>query len=594
MTTIALISMPVYSIDFDHDHLYGSWDSIISYGTIYRLQSSTDELIGIANGGTAFSVNGDDGNLNYHTGLVSSTVKLTTELELNYKNTGAFIRVAGFKNFYADEVSADTERTPLTDKAINLSGEGISLLDAYIWTDLEFGTIPVSLYIGEQVISWGESVFIQNSINVTNPVDISKLRFPGAELKEALIPVGIVSVAFEISNNISLETYWQYDYERTLLDSAGTYFSTNDFAAVNGSFVTLGFGHIPDYLRLNTDISPVNVITDLPGTLISGASVSANRVTDHRPQQGNEYGITLRGYLPHLNGTEFGLYHIKYHSRLPIINAISATPAAAIGSPPLNNPMSPASYFTSYPEDIYLYGISFNTQPGNSGWAMQGEYSFRDNAPLQVDDVELITAALHFEIFGRQFASQAGIFSNGSIIPGAIRRAISQWQISATRIISGAFNSDQALLLGELAITHIHNMPDKDHLRLEAPGTNLPGNTATAALLSAVGTNIPVETNDFADPTSWGYRLAARVIYNNVIGAINLSPYINWRHDISGNTPGPGGNFIEGFKQISLGLTAEYQNSWRAELSYTNFFGAGSQNLLQDRDFMTFNISYSF
>ena len=39
------------------------------------------------------------------------------------------------------------------------------------------------------------------------------------------------------------------------------------------------------------------------------------------------------------------------------------------------------NYFIEYPEDIQLYGVSFNTQLGTSGWALQGEYSLRQDVP---------------------------------------------------------------------------------------------------------------------------------------------------------------------------------------------------------------------
>ena len=52
------------------------------------------------------------------------------------------------------------------------------------------------------------------------------------------------------------------------------------------------------------------------------------------------------------------------------------------------------SYFTEYPEDIQLFGVSFNTQLGTTGVALQGEVSYRKDVPLQFDDVELLFAAL--------------------------------------------------------------------------------------------------------------------------------------------------------------------------------------------------------
>ena len=36
------------------------------------------------------------------------------------------------------------------------------------------------------MINWGESTFIQNGINVINPIDVTKFRIPGSELREAL------------------------------------------------------------------------------------------------------------------------------------------------------------------------------------------------------------------------------------------------------------------------------------------------------------------------------------------------------------------------------------------------------------------------
>ena len=180
------------------------------------------------------------------------------------------------------------------------------------------------------VVSWGESTFIQNSINAINPVDVSKLRVPGAELKEALLPVGIFSASLGVTDNVSVDAYWQYDYQRTLIDPTGSYFSTNDFVGANGNFVTLGFGLVPDSLPIGPGGSLV------PATIFTGGVASATRSADVRPDGTDEYGVALRFYAPALNDTEFGLYHIKYHSRLPTINAISDVPNLATF--PLNNP----------------------------------------------------------------------------------------------------------------------------------------------------------------------------------------------------------------------------------------------------------------
>lgn len=61
-----------------------------------------------------------------------------------------------------------------------------------------------------------------------------------------------------------------------------------------------------------------------------------------------------------------------------------------------------------------------------------------------------------------------------------------------------------------------------------------------------------------------------------------------------GVSPGPGGNFVEGRKAVSVGLTGSYLERWRAELSYTGYFGAEDINLIHDRDFITMNMKYFF
>ncbi len=72
--------------------------------------------------------------------------------------------------------------TPLSDDGMsNLNSfKGIALLDAYLYYSFDAGSVPIDLRLGRQVVSWGESTFIQNGINAINPVDVTALRRPGA------------------------------------------------------------------------------------------------------------------------------------------------------------------------------------------------------------------------------------------------------------------------------------------------------------------------------------------------------------------------------------------------------------------------------
>ncbi|MDT4870861.1 hypothetical protein FQZ97_1059580 [compost metagenome] len=91
--------------------------------------------------------------------------------------------------------------------------------------------------------------------------------------------------------------------------------------------------------------------------------------------------------------------------------------------------------------------------------------------------------------------------------------------------------------------------------------------------------------------TSWGYRARAIWDYNNAFAGVNLKPNISWSHDVDGY--GPNGLFNEGNKAVSLGLDAEYANTYTAGLSYTDFFG-GDFNTSVDRDFVALSFGVNF
>ena len=54
-------------------------DVTLSYGVRYRVDDQDPAIISQFEGGTANSVNGDDGNLNFNTGIVSNTPKATVD-----------------------------------------------------------------------------------------------------------------------------------------------------------------------------------------------------------------------------------------------------------------------------------------------------------------------------------------------------------------------------------------------------------------------------------------------------------------------------------------------------------------------------------
>ena len=543
----------------------GAFDTRIALGTTIRVANRDKRLIGIANGGKAYSVNGDDGDLNYDKGDVASAAgKVTHELELNWQNFSLFGRVFYFYDVAVMNVG--TERTPQTHKAEDLAGRDFRLLDLYSTGDFKFGERTLTVRLGKQVINWGESTFIGNGLNAFNPVDLTKLRVAGAELRDALLPIPGLDLNLVLTNKWSVEGFYRFSWDNTTLDPKGTFFSTSDAITPGGKFIVLGSGFLPD--------NP-----PLPGTFQSKAR-------DQRARDQGQFGFALRYFEPSLNSTEFGLYYERYHSNLPVA---STNRVAVTGVP------GTGSYFVEFPEDINLIGGSFNTniKMGTTSLALQGEISNRFNQPLQIDDAEIVVAGLNLcgiPSGSGVYQSQLGCgFAPGQKIKGYRRKDVLQAQATATYVPDPTLGANQVSLIAEVGGTFVPNLPRKSVLRFDGPGTYRSGNPSTAA---ASGT--PVQKNGFATSSSWGYRVSGQLLYNNVIRSVNLTPQISFSHDVAGTTPLPLGNFVANRKAVTLSLTASYLESWQAAVSYTNFLGAGGFNLVNDRDNVTIQLSYAF
>jgi hypothetical protein len=309
---------------------------------------------------------------------------------------------------------------------------------------------------------------------------------------------------------------------------------------------------------------------------------------DRNPRDGEEGGIALRYFEPRLRGSEFGLYYVHYHSRLPLISAFTGTQRGLAAGDYARS----ARYVREFPPDIDLVGGSFSTELPWADVALQGELTYRWGQPLQIDDVELLFAGFtSIPGLGALLSrNQVGVFGFDDYIRGWRRKNVLQPQVTATKIFGPMLGADQLLLLGEIGATLVMGMEDKETLRYEGPGTFLGGDP----YFTRLGIQPATQRDGFADARSWGYRLVARPTFNRAIGAVNLEPVLAFQHDVQGTTPSPIANFVEGRKALTAALRGIYLEKLSGEVSYTNFFDGGRFNLLKDRDFVGVSFSYSF
>jgi hypothetical protein len=589
-------------------------------------------------GAGGYSTNGDNGNLNYDAGETFSQIfKGTHELDINYNNMGVFVRGMYYYDFammdsdrdWTNQLSGQTNDPCSDSEAKDQVCTDVRLLDAYVYGNFDIGEMPFSVRVGQQVISWGESTLIGHGISEINPVDIARLRAPGAELKEAFIPFGAIWGSLGITENVNIEAFYQYSWEKTVLPPPGSYFSTNDFAGDGGdnNNVQLGFSGNPD-MDVNTLIEGLNQVGGLASSGDSSASLaylayttkitlrSPGKSAELEPEDGGQYGLRLSWYVPELNDTEFSLYYVNYHSRRPLFSGQTADfGAASIGADlttlatteiTQENLYSLSTFSQvklDYPEDIQMYALSFNSTVGTT--AIAGEISYRQDEPLQIDDVELLFAAMPQQLYnagirddfnnisqlndpntGQPYAS--GLIADGFILSDTV-----QAQMTLTHLFGPTLGASQFVGLIEIGGININDMPDESVLRLNGPGTARSGGIAAAP-----GLEMPiqdgVETNPFPTEFAWGYKVIVKLDYTNVFAGINISPRVVFSHDVKGITPDPLFLFIEDRKSVALGLSFDYQSRWKADLNYNGFYdGVGTTNKMEDHDYVSFSISYS-
>jgi hypothetical protein len=594
------LATPAHAVKFDWGDFEGTFTSNISLGASWRMESPDKDYLspGNTNGkGRASVSTGDDGNLNYDDGdLFSFLLKGVHDLDLNNGRFGGFARVKYWYDFETADGSVSHGHVPNgyergeeldTGNFEDLAQDsGFEFLDYYLYADVDIGDMPLDFRVGNMVVSWGESTFIQNGINIISPFDATALRKPGSEIKEALLPTGLVYGNLGVTGDLSVEAFYQYEWDRTVLDECGTYWNSADVYGGGCNLLTVSTS-APDRDQIQ------------PGYPLPPLS----RMPDEEPSDSGQWGIAARYFMESLNATEFGVYYINYHSRTPILSGVNSE--MAFGQPIIFG--SEPFYMFEFPEDIEVYGLSVATNVGD--WAISGELSYRPDYPLQINTVD-ITSALALGSWAEwsRVKDRATAAGPGGVLHGYDDVEYTQAQMTFVRFFEQALGASRLSVFGEVGAVWLDDMDDDkyygrsptfgigDFKPFTSEMFGVPVSCDYHPVLAGFGVAPNSQpqncTKDgFTDDFSWGYRVRAILDYSDVFAGINLKPNIAWSHDVDGNSPPP--NFIEDRKALSLGLSADYLNIYKADLSYTTFFGADYHDQ-DDRDFLSLSFSVAF
>lgn len=624
-----VLTSPLQAMEFSflNDEVNGSLDTTVSYGQLYRVQGQ-DKINN--------DVNSNDGNRNFNTGLVSEVYKITSDLEATYKNYGAFVRGTAFydtqimdkrSNYYDTSLPYQPSQSAprddhFTEETRDTAGHNAEVLDAYVYGNWDVADMPLTVRVGRQVFNWGEGLFYRGGVNTTNPVDAAKFRLPGAEVKEVLVPVEAIDFNIGLTDSLSLETFYQWNWKETAIDPVGTFFSETDVFAAGANSAYNNFTGsalvpaIPAYGSLGDASNPLNPALRATGLYQGGVNsaygnfVKVTNITgDRNAKDDGQYGMALRYVAEQLNSTEFGFYYVNYHAKDPAVYADLngyqgvnvGSLAGLVGAPTAGafatiDILGNVQAKREYAENIRMYGMSFNSTIDDT--SVFGELSYRPNLPIGI--------ATTNDLLGDLILQAAKLADNSGALPGAgsaqiagktVTRdgAISNYErvenfntsLGAIHNFGNVLSFDSVFGVAELASEHLRGSSLK-YTAADGTVRYYSGRGNRSYLGGAPGTR-----DDQVNRNAYGYTLVLSGTWNDVYAGINLSPFAVYKHDFEGNS-NQTGNFIEGRKAYSLGLKANYMSSLEAEVQYTEFYGAGQNFAGRDRDNVGINVKYSF
>ena len=522
-----------------------------SDGALIGLYDSTPYLPGALPGpkdGLAGNQAAGDGNLNYDKGdRFSTPLKLITDLEYKKGSFGALVRVKAWYDealtngrvrvgSQANEFNGTrpglgpvpgygpcTAATPVGTTCLPISPPGqnnfpsaklsdrgfedeqkfsnVMLLDAYVYGSLPIGNSDLQLRLGNQVINWGESVFIQG-VNQINPIDVPAARRAGAELKEILLPVWAAYINWGF-NWGSMEAFYQFKWNNTSVDGCGTYFTAT------GTLISTDPGNCRSLTVLGgilgNPIPPSTspVVAQLGSQpYLQGAGNYIPAANGRKASDSGQYGLAFRFPIDKID-TEIGLYAMNIHSRLPVIAGTTATNlndltalqrATLVGagvagtdawgnywksSPtsttllrtvvpvlqaglnsafaPLGLNLQSTSGYWEYPEDIQIFGLSAATNL--FGWSASAEVSYQQDVPVMINGNDLL-AAVFLGVGPAQERVRADAAKpGGSYYSGWDRFNKTQLQANVVKTFSNIFGAQNMLIVGEVG-AQWNDVPD--------------------------------------------------------------------------------------------------------------------------------------
>ena len=585
-----------YDFTMGDGAVQGSWVTNLTAGAGIRTKSPSCSLTGDPNAygcGAAANTNqwgfGDNGDLNYRKGQPFSTyISATSELLLKMPSEGLKFLVRGTGMY--DFLAGNTARTPLSSTASAQVVYNAQLLDLWTQKDFTVGGRNAHVRLGNQVINWGESMFAQSGINATNSLDTQKLLIPGAQLKQALLPAPMLSVAADLSHGFSTEAYYQFQWNGNRYPPVGSYWSPANV-----------FGRGAEPLTINTN--NLNVAGPSAGTIAGlsgldkgnsgmldgirnglvngtyagppfndiGIPVTTQLPAKYRPQFGVKFNFSPRSF-----DANFAFYYLNYTDKSPVLSTLANGTAQ-----------------WSYLGNRQLFGASANF--GIGPWAIGTELSYRPR-----DAVALSSC----------FGAGGPLDLNTNGVPGT---DCQQWvdkkkfQLDVNGLLAltrseypflKLLGANSANLTWELTWIYYPGLGSSVTRNINGQSvTQVPATGYFPWLNNNSGLGYPITAGQ-GTSSSVGATIDFNWTYDGtLIHGWQVTPGVTFTTGLYGYTPTFAANYMQGAKSVNVYvLFNQNPPRWQAGINFAAYFG-GHQTVGQpyaDRNFVGVFVTRNF
>lgn len=518
------------------------WDNTLKYSAGWRLSERERALI--------VDSNGDDGDRNFAKGAISNRFDLLSELGVAYRDVGFEASAAAW---YDTVYNGGTDSagvlpapfypvpSPFQPDVRDLHGRRIELLNAFAYINSDIGGAPLSIRAGRHTLLWGESVFFAGNGIAAGQASIDGIKgasVPAVRAKEVFMPVAQVSATLQPRADLVLAGYYQFEWRKTRIPGAGSYFSSADFLDAGGYRL---------YVARNQWLS---------------------RIADRKPSADGQFGLSVRGTG---GAIDWGVHALRFHAHEPQVylrptpapaaaSAATVERALAYGYTPgivggtgtptrIGYPFGAGlpegnvgNYFLVYPRGIEIYGASFSSYVGDS--TLAGEVSWRRRMPL-----------VSMPLIAMPGQETQALYARGDT---------AHTQVSFSTTLSPAPLWRTAELTAEIAGNY--------RLRVDLN----PGMLDSARDRFAASVRVLFEPR-----------------YFSVLPGLDLSLPISIGHGVTGRSSVDASQ-DSATGDITVGLSLTYRAVWQGTIGMTRFLGSPDRQPFADRDYISLSLQRTF